>query len=355
MNIQILYNVLGASSIALFSTIIFIKFLIPLAKRLEFVDRPGGRKHHHAPIPLVGGVAMFLAFALGILLLQISLAPYRILFGCACILVFTGVLDDFRELTPRFRLFVQFFCALLIIIFGHIVLTDLGNLLPLLIDLQVSFTIGAIITIFAVIGVINAVNMLDGVDGLLGSITLIQLGMLVYLALIANLMAEVSIIFVLMATLLGYLYYNFPLPWRRHAVVFMGDAGSMFLGFMLVWLMIYLSQEPHRAASPAVFLWVMAVPLFDIGSLIIRRPLNKRSPFNASRDHIHHLLQALGFNKLAIVLFLSLISIIFGLIGIVGSHYQISSRWLFLGLIIVFVCYTVIVEGIWRKLKLGIS
>jgi UDP-GlcNAc:undecaprenyl-phosphate GlcNAc-1-phosphate transferase len=298
----------------------------------------------------VGGIAMFLAFGLGVLLLEISLQPYRVLLVGSCILVFTGVLDDFRELTPRFRLAIQIFCGLLMVFWGKVSLADLGYLLPFF-DLHVNYVIGLVISVCAVIGIINAVNMLDGVDGLVGSISFVQLAMLIYLAISAHLYSDAALLVILVASILGYLRYNLPLPWRQHAIVFMGDAGSMFLGFVLVWFMVYLSQSPHYAASPTVFLWITAVPLFDIGALLIRRPLNKRSPFRAGRDHIHHLLQAYGFSKLGIVCTLSSASLIFGILGIIASRHQITEHWLFLAFLAAFVLYVILAEMLWRKVQ----
>ena len=134
-------------------SLLFIKILIPLATRLGLVDVPGGRKQHLYQTPLIGGIAMFLSFGVSILLFDISLHMYRAFLASAFLLVFTGVLDDFHELTPRFRLFVQVVTGAIMVIWGNVTLHDLGNFLYLD-NIHLDFTTSLIISICAVIGII---------------------------------------------------------------------------------------------------------------------------------------------------------------------------------------------------------
>ena len=343
-------NLLFPFILAFICTLIFNILLIPLATRLGLVDIPGGRKLHQAPTPLVGGIAMFLAFGMACLCTAISLKDYRAFSAISLLLVFTGVLDDFHELSPKSRLFVQIFSGLLMVLWGKVILLSLGGLFTPH-EVQIHFVLGLIISICAVVGVINAVNMLDGVDGLVGTMVFIQFLLFIYLAMTAHLLVEVLVLSILVAVILGYLWFNFPFPGRKHAVIFMGDAGSMFLGFALVWFAIYLSQEPHRAASPVTFLWIMMIPLFDIGAIIIRRLLHKRSPLKPDREHIHHLLQALGLNNLKVVLVLSSITLIAGLCGIFAHELAITSNVMFIIFLGVFCLYVILAEILWRTIK----
>ncbi len=330
-------------------TITMLKILRPFACHLKLIDHPGGRKHHHNPTPLIGGIAMFIAFSFGSLGLPVSLQHFRAFFAAALLLVLIGVLDDFNELTPRFRLLVQILAGLIMVLWGEVTLHSLGNLIFTL-NIHLNYGVGLIISVCAVIGIINAINMLDGVDGLVGTITLLQFLCLIYLAFINGYLANIIIIVLFVPILLGFLCFNFPFPGRKHALVFMGDAGSMFLGFGLVWFSIYLSQVPHRAASPTVFLWILAIPLLEIGSTLVRRILRGHSPFKPDRGHIHHLLQNLGLSNLAIVLFMGAFTIILASIGILAQSLQIHSFIIFWAFVVLFIIYMFLTELLWRRL-----
>jgi UDP-GlcNAc:undecaprenyl-phosphate GlcNAc-1-phosphate transferase len=193
--------------------------------------------------------------------------------------------------------------------------------------------------------------MLDGVDGLVGTVALCQLALILFLSYQSGILLDTQVIWILIAAILGYLWFNFPLPGRKHAKVFMGDAGSMFLGFALVWFSIYLSQPPHRVASPTTFLWILIVPLFDITGVICRRLLHKKSPIRPDREHIHHLLEALGFSKFWTVIFLGLITLIFGGLAIAAYHYKINAGIVFLVFLLLFIGYFFLSNLIWKKLK----
>src|SRR5471030_2400768 len=114
--------------VAFAMTIAGLVLLKPLALRLGLVDKPGGRKHHEGEIPLIGGVAMFFGFGFSLLTLHVSLSDYRCLIAACALLVITGILDDFHELAPRSRLFIQLFVAVLMVTWGNNYLNDLGNL-----------------------------------------------------------------------------------------------------------------------------------------------------------------------------------------------------------------------------------
>ena len=342
-------NIILAMLIAGLGTLVFTFLIISIAKRIDLVDHPGGRKHHRNPTPLIGGIVMFMVFSFGSLCLSFSLQHFRAFFAASLLLVFTGVLDDFNGLTPRFRLLIQILSGLIMVLWGGVTLHSLGDLI-FTHNIHLNYGMGLIISICAVIGIINAINMLDGVDGLVGTITLLQFLCLIYLAFIEGYLVNIMIITLFIPILLGFLCFNFPFPWRKHALIFMGDAGSMFLGFGLVWFSIYLSQVPHKAANPTVFLWIMAVPLLEIGSTLLRRILKGHSPFKPDRGHIHHLLQKLGLGNLSIVLFLGGATIILAAIGIVAQRLHVYSFIIFWAFVIFFIIYMFLTELLWRRL-----
>ncbi len=327
-----------AITIALIVTILCSWCLQSLAHRLHFVDLPGGRKHHGEAVPLIGGVAMFLGFTFALLTLPAPLGHYRSFMAALGLLMLGGLLDDFHEISPRIKLLFQFGAALVAVFAGKMVVYHLGNLLffgPILLPTIIAL----IFTLIAIIGVINAVNMIDGVDGLAGSVALSQFFMLYLLALMSHhaIAAEVLLLFITIS--LAFLLFNFPFPMRKRAKIFMGDSGSMFLGFSLVWFCIELSQG-EGAIHPVVFLWIMAVPLFDMGGCFLNRLIQHRSPFKPGREHLHYFLIDYGISAVKVTLSLFTLLLLLGAIAIVASCFlHLPDGLLFVAIIMLFIGY----------------
>lgn len=311
-----------------------ISLLKPLAIRLRLVDSPGGRKQHQGDIPLIGGLAMFVGFLFALLTLNVSLSIYRSFIAGCGLLVLVGVLDDFQELSPRARLVAQIIAGILMAVWGSNQLTHFGNIF-----FFGNITLGLLsipITVFAVVGIINAVNMTDGLDGLAGSLALVQLGLLALIAYKGYLQTEVQILCSLIFALIGFLVFNLRLPWRNHAHIFMGDSGSMFLGYALAWFLVSLAQNPLEVARPVTMIWIMIVPLFDTTRLLIRRIYQRRSPFSPDREHIHHLLADKGLSATQIILLLCLATLAAGLFVIFCDHFKVLSGIMFFSYIVLF-------------------
>jgi len=325
-----------SNAIAFGLTIGVIILLKPLALRLGLADVPGGRKSHEGNIPLIGGIAIFVGISFALLTLNISLSPYRCLIASLALLVVTGILDDFHELSPRTRLFVQIFAGFLMVWWGKNSLLSLGNLFNLG-EIKLGYYFAFPITIFAVVAIINAVNMTDGVDGLAGTLSFIELFYLGWLCHHAHFWPDKLIIELALCALLGFLYFNF--PFKSKASVFLGDSGSMMLGFILVWFCIYLSQAGHVAANPVIFLWIMSVPIFEISSVVFRRLIQRISPFKADRGHLHYYLLAKNMTSLQVTLVIGSFSAVMGLIGILGEKFLINQSIMFFGFFVLFVIY----------------
>tara|TARA_B100000989_G_scaffold299034_1_gene292277 strand:- start:7041 stop:8105 length:1065 start_codon:yes stop_codon:yes gene_type:complete len=343
------HYLLVAASVAFLVTLGFLHLLAPVAQHLNLVDKPGGRKQHEGSIPLIGGMAMFLGFAFAALTLPISLANYRSYLAATALLVIIGVLDDFHELRPRYRLYTQIIAGLLMAIWGGNLLYDLGDLV-FLGNIHLGW-FAVPFTVVAVVGTINAVNMTDGVDGLASGLCVIQFAMMAILAMIAQLLQPAHILWVIIAGSLGFVALNFPLPGRKQASVFMGDSGSMFLGFTVTWFLVELSQQPQQAFAPVTILWILAVPIFDITTVTIKRIRNKQSPFKASRDHIHHILLAMGCSRRLTTWLILFMAIILAASGALGYLFQIADGIMFLSLIIVYLIYLMFYNHQWKKLK----
>ncbi|OGT32230.1 MAG: hypothetical protein A3E87_05250 [Gammaproteobacteria bacterium RIFCSPHIGHO2_12_FULL_35_23] len=317
-------------------TFLCIKLCIRPAYKIGLVDSPGGRKQHSKPVPLIGGVCMFFGFCFSILTLNISLLPYRSLLASGALLSLVGMIDDMHELTPQLRIIFQLVAALLMTTWGGLVLRHFGNFFTLG-NLYLGEW-GIILTIIAVVGMINAVNMLDGIDGLAGGTSFIQLSLLCYLALHVQRSNDAKVLLLLAVVVLAFLIFNFP-RLNKSAQVFMGDAGSMWLGFALTWFCVSLSQGPIVAANPVTFVWIMAIPILDLSSVVIRRLMKKQSPFKADRQHFHHLLQNWGYSSFVTTLIISFLSLLLGIIGLILNHFMVPGYISIIGFLLLFLIY----------------
>lgn len=285
--------------IALAGAALLVLILRPVARRIGLLDIPNARSSHQKPTPLVGGLAIFLAILLGSLAAAASgilpLNRYTLsFFGGGLMLVIVGVIDDARDLSASLRFAVQIAASLIMIFGGGVVLTDLGRMQPNGELLELGF-LAIPFTVFATLGVINALNMSDGVDGLSGSLALISLTGLMIVSAVNGGPADTVVLAMMAAAIVSFLLFNLRLPGRSRAAVFMGDAGSMFLGYALTWFTISLSQGEQRAIVPAAALWFLMLPLFDTVTMMLRRLAKRRSPFSADREHVHHVFLMAGF------------------------------------------------------------
>jgi UDP-GlcNAc:undecaprenyl-phosphate GlcNAc-1-phosphate transferase len=312
--------------LAFAATSLLIVLLRPVAIAIGLVDIPSRRKSHKGNIPLIGGLAIFVGAFVALIAhsylsgagLDIS-SQLSVFFLTGFILLFVGAWDDYRPLPPLIRLLAQIIACLVMINMGGIVLVDLGYLNPLGGMLLLGF-MAVPFTIFACIGVINAMNMCDGLDGLSGSLALISL---LGFGLANTLWGDLDnqyLIVVFAACVLSFLMFNLRTLWRSRAWVFLGDAGSMFLGITLSWLAISMSQGEARVISPASALWLLMLPIYDAVSMMVRRLLKRRSPFEADKEHLHHIFLLAGFSVAESVTLMSGIAVAGVVIGL-GSVY----------------------------------
>lgn len=282
--------------------------LCPIAKGLGLEDIPNERKKHGRPTPVVGGIGVVFAFYLVIVVFGFGRIEHPAFWVGSVFIFMVGVLDDMREFGSRHKLIAQSAAALLMIMWGGIQLTSLGNLLGFGEVLLGNASV--FMTVFGFLGVVNSINMIDGVDGLSGTLCSISTVALAFLALYFGQLEDAVILLTLSGAILGFLLLNFRFPGRPAALVFLGDAGALFIGFVIAWFSIKLSQPTTGKIAPAIILWTLAIPLFDTVSVMIRRLLRKKNPFRADRTHIHHLLLELGVNEMNVVLLLALFSLI---------------------------------------------
>lgn len=309
------------------------------AAALGWVDHPSTRKHHRHPVPLVGGVAMCAAFCLGVLLLPVKPADWPVLLIGMTLLTLVGLYDDLHSSRPTTRFLFQAIAVSLMALGSHVVLGDLGDLFGLG---QVRLGgAAALFTLIGVIGVINAFNMIDGLDGLAGGTGFVVTGWLIVLCLSAPAAnaGDLGALLVLAAAIAGFLVYNLRHPWRVRATVFMGDAGSTMLGFVLSWFLIHLSQGEQALMAPITAVWIMALPLLDTLTVIIRRVGAGRSPFAADRQHLHHLLLGRGFSDGRVTAILLGLTCATGGLGVLADWLGMSEALRFYAFVGVFLLY----------------
>lgn len=314
-----------------------IVFFRPLAIKLGLTDAPGGRKQHQGFVPLIGGICISIGFLVASMTLPYSLGQFRSLFVASLLLILTGILDDFHELTPRARLFSQFIACLLISLFGPATLYTLGDLL-FLGDIPLGW-LALPITWFGAMSLINSVNMVDGIDGLAGGLCFLSFGAMAILCFLSGNHLNAYLLTIISICLFAFLLFNFRLFANKPALVFLGDAGSLFLGLLLAWFSITLSQPPFAIAHPVTMLWLIALPLMDLLTVFTLRLLNRRSPMKAGNEHLHYLLESKGLSRLSIVIILWSLALIGIVIGLLGEVLPINQSKMFLGFLLTFAAY----------------
>lgn len=317
------------------------------ARRWGLVDLPGGRKHHEGAIPLVGGLAILGGLLIGIPAIEAPAVTGLLL--SISVLLAVGIWDDRRDLSPHFRLASQIGAALLLVFLQGSVIDDLGRVMGTrlfaLHDLAIPFTL------LCIVGFINAFNMVDGVDGLAGGLAFFALLWMGVAASLAH--GSLPPLFpVAIAALIGFLVFNMRYPGRRRASVFLGDSGSMLLGALLAWFAIELSQGPQRALSPIAIAWILALPVLDTISLMVRRLCKGQSPFRPDREHMHHILQRAGFTAGETAWFLIGVSGVLGGIAVAAHRLGVPEWVLTIGFLGLFGFHLYFVLHAWRMMKL---
>jgi len=274
---------------------LLVPLLIKLVNHLKLFDQPDLRKNHDTPIPTMGGIAVCIGMAVACLLwFQFSKNFFTISFFFSIIvLLIVGIMDDLNDLRARNKLVIQLALASLIA-FSGVRITNLNGILGVY-ELPVSaqYTL----TIVAITGITNSFNLIDGIDGLAGGLGFMSL---VILGLFLTLGGEINIAlvaFALAGGLLGFLYYNF-----NPARIFMGDTGSLVLGFVTAVLTIHLIQlntdgNLNLITHVPVFgLSLVLIPVFDTLRVFCLRIWRGKSPFDPDKTHIHHLLTNNGWS-----------------------------------------------------------
>ncbi len=270
---------------------------------------------HKRPMPIAGGVAIYLAATVAILVfIPLNKNIISLLIGSTVILI-SGLLDDKFSISPKAKIFFQLVAGLIIALSGSQI-EFFTNIISTKEVVWLKY-LSIPVTLFWICGITNTVNLIDGLDGLAAGISLISAVSLMFIALKMNLLAVAIIAAAIGGGCLGFLPYNF-----NPAKIFMGDTGALYLGFMLSYISIQGVMKYATTLMIFVPVLVLGVPVFDTAFAMIRRYISGKKIFAADKGHLHHRLLALGLTQRQTVLILYAISLIFGILANVISDFD---------------------------------
>ncbi|HUV30992.1 MAG TPA: MraY family glycosyltransferase [Acidobacteriota bacterium] len=310
--------------------------LVPVAMRIavayDLMDRPGHHKRHKKPVPILGGAAMFVSFwlAIGIAALlfpdvlgeQLPVLPY-VLAG-ALIIFLVGLSDDLSPLSPWIKLAAQVAAGLMLYMGGM-------KIDPLTIPFVGSVGIGPLsilVTVLWVVGLSNAINLIDGLDGLAAGVSLIGAGTLVAVGTIYGVQPVVIFACTLIGFLAVFLWYN-----RYPARIFLGDSGSLQLGYYFAVISLLVPIRTLTAAALYLPLLTLGVPILETVVSLSRRLVAGRSLMKADRRHLFHYLSLAGLSPRTVVILFYGLSLAFGVFTVAMIY--LNRRWVF-GFLVLF-------------------
>jgi UDP-GlcNAc:undecaprenyl-phosphate GlcNAc-1-phosphate transferase len=281
-----------------------IPTIIKISRRKNLMDEPGQRSSHERKIPNLGGIALFFAISVSASIFAYQLFDlYKFLFASLVILLYIGVMDDIVVMRAYKKLVAQLVVSALLVIGSDVRIRNLFGVFGVY---ELNYFLSVVLSIITFIILVNAFNLIDGIDGLAGSYGLICFGLfgLSYYRLGEYNYPLVILSTTIMGSVIGFLFYNLS---DRTKKIFMGDTGSMVLGFLLTFtaicfIDIFIAKRGsgivyyHLNAAPVIAVAILILPIIDTLNVIIIRLAEKRSPFEADKNHIHHKLLRMGLS-----------------------------------------------------------
>ncbi len=277
--------------------------IIHLVRSKNIMDEPGSRSSHVKKIPTLGGVGLFIAFSISIMiigsisnLVKPHFANLLILLAAITILFFLGVKDDLIGLSPKKKIVGQVIAATLVVLLSDIRIHSFGGLFGIE---ELPYIVSILLSTLVFIFIVNAFNLIDGIDGLAGSIAIIASATFSVFFFMNEQYFLLLISLILIGSTIGFLWFNL----SKVNKLFMGDSGSLFMGFLLAYqAMGFLTHQQTEVANteianaPILALAILFFPILDTLRVFTIRVLQKRNPFSADKNHIHHRLLELGFS-----------------------------------------------------------
>lgn len=350
-----------ATTLATLTAFLVATLMVPAlhqpARRIGLTDDPCRRKRHNGSIPLTGGLAMFVAVLAALTFHSPFLFDYASLVMGMAVLLAVGLADDLFELRALHRLLVQVMVAGVSVHWSGLDVSQLGQLFGPTVGWVGLGQFSPLFTILSIVFLINVINMTDGVDGLAGGITMLFFALLAVIAwLSASPASLVAMCLIMMAATGGFLVWNMRFPFRSNASAFMGDAGSMMLGFAAAWLAIAVAVMPGDGPRvyPIVIVWVLLVPSMDTIAVTVRRLSRGRSPMAPDRTHLHHIMRRCGLSVTTTVGLIHLSILMTGLFGIIAWQAEVPEWILFTLATALIVGYTLALLSAHRILRWGL-
>ena len=297
---------------------LFVLAIIPFIKKVALhvnaMDIPNGRKVHKEPMPRLGGLGIYMGFLLGYVFFgEMSLRMNAVLIG-SIIIIITGIVDDINPIPAKVKFLFQLIAASVVAIYGEILLKDLSAF-----GIYINFGLLSYpITIIFIVAIINCINLIDGLDGLaagLSSIYFMTIGVVI-IWWTHSFGIEIMITFIMLGATLGFLCHNF-----NPAKIFMGDSGSMFLGYMIA-VIALLGFKNVTLTTLLAPICLLAIPIMDTAFAILRRIINKKPIDEPDKDHLHHQLLNLHLSHRDTVLVIYFVDILFATATLVYILYD---------------------------------
>ncbi|CAD2080297.1 glycosyltransferase family 4 protein [Jeotgalicoccus meleagridis] len=287
-------------------SLILVPIFIRLAKKFGFVDYPNYRKVHTVPMPYLGGVAILVSFTIVTLFSQPAEMEYKPIIIGAAILCFVGLVDDKYDLKPMVKFIGQLVAIGVPIYYGIIIdtITPFG--------IEINFgVLSVLVTVIWMAAIINAINLIDGLDGLATGVVIIALASIAVITIFQSNIFVMMICIILIGSLLGFLPYNF-----HPAKIFLGDNGSMMLGY-IVGVLSIIGFKNITFISLFFPIIILGVPFIDMFFAVIRRFREGVSVMRADKNHLHHRIRHLGFSHRESVVLIYFIALLFAIGGVV--------------------------------------
>jgi len=306
--------------------------LTPLVKKLAFkvgaTDKPDKRKVHQKIMPRMGGLAIYISFLIGALLVNPDKAyHYPILIG-SLIIIITGVLDDMYNLNAKIKFIAQTAAAVVVVVWGGVQVEFIN--LPFGGQLQFGF-LDIPITVLWIVGITNAINLIDGLDGLAAGVSSIALFTITGMAMIMGNGYVIALSSIALASTLGFLFFNF-----YPAKIFMGDTGALFLGYIIA-VMSLLGFKNVTLISFVIPVIILGVPISDTFFAIIRRLVNKQPLSAPDKSHLHHCLINIGFTHRQTVIIIYAMATFFGLVAVIFSQAKVWGAILLIAIMLLII------------------
>ena len=337
---------------------IIIEILIKYSSKLNLIDHPDYRKIHSEATPVVGGLGIIITFVILILfswynkweLFSLRIEESIILAIASFIIILTGLIDDLRGLKARDKFLFQIIAAVMVVV-------GISNLQQIdwpLSELFDSTIYNSIMCVFYIISILNAINLIDGLDGLAGGVSIIITTTFVGLSILSGgYLTDLFPMYILLGSLVGFMYYNKP-PART----FLGDTGSLFIGWFFALSSLLYAQKTNLSLSILLPIMVLGLPAFDVIFVMLRRFSSRHNykikerlkfVFQPDNSHLHHMIMSAGFSKNKTLVFLYLITAFTSCMALVAFFKRDTINLMYSVIFILFIIFIVRFLFTWRK------